>query len=74
MNNIIQFNTLTIEKIIKYILMSLIIFLCLRYIPDPYMNMNDIIIIALITSIFYAILDMISPTIKIYNNKNNKLY
>jgi uncharacterized BrkB/YihY/UPF0761 family membrane protein len=68
MNNIIQFNTFNIEKIIKYILMSLITILCLRYIPNNPLKINDIIIISLIISIVYAILDIISPAIKIYNN------
>ena len=67
MDNIIQTNTCFTEKIIKYILMTLIVILCLRYIPESMLKFNEIIIISLISSISYAILDMVSPAIKIYN-------
>jgi hypothetical protein len=66
MNNIIQVNTCNSQKLIKYILMGLIVILCLKYIPETILNLNEILIIGIISSIAYAILDMISPTIKIH--------
>ena len=74
MKNINQVNICNINKIIKYILMTIIIILCLRYIPDYILKINEIIIIGVIISIFYAILDFISPTVKIYNNNSEIVY
>jgi|UniRef100_A0A6C0EE88 uncharacterized BrkB/YihY/UPF0761 family membrane protein len=71
MNNILQFNILNAEKIIKYILISFVIILCLKYIPENPLQTKDAIIVSFAASIIYAVMDMISPTIKIYNNKSN---
>jgi hypothetical protein len=72
MNNIIQVNITNLEKIIKYILMTLVVIICLIYIPNYSLNYNDIFIVSCIITISYAILDMVSPNIKLYNNSNKK--
>ena len=71
MKNFIQTNISSIEKLIKYILISLIIYLSLNYTCINKLTNNEILTISLISSISYAILDMISPTIKIYNKSSN---
>ena len=54
-------------KIIKYFIIVLIINLSLNYLPDNNINTYDMIIISCISSISYAIIDMLSPSIKIIN-------
>jgi hypothetical protein len=46
--------------------MSLIIIIAMRYIPDTKIQQKEIIMIGITSSIVFAILDMISPSIKIY--------
>ena len=70
MTNLIQTNITKFQKVIKYILMGLITVIALKYIPDYKINNKEIIMIGATSSITYAILDMISPTIKISNFKN----
>ena len=53
------------KKIIKYLLFGLIVGLSVRYIPTHTINQKEIIMIAAIASISFAILDMISPSIKV---------
>ena len=49
--------------------MGLIVVVALKYIPDNQINNKEIIMIGATSSISYAILDMISPAIKISNEK-----
>ena len=72
MNNIIQQNILIYQKILKYMLICMVTIICLYKIPNPSIHNYNIIIIGLIIPMSYAILDMISPSIKIYNNNANK--
>jgi len=65
MTNLIQTNITKIQKITKYILMGLIVVVALKYIPDNELKNKEIIMIGATSSISYAILDMISPAIKI---------
>ena len=46
--------------------MCLIIIIAMRYIPDNKIQQKEIIMIGITSSIVFAILDMISPSIKIY--------
>ena len=55
------------KRIIKYILMGFIILVAVRYIPNQPINTKEIIIIGLISSISFAMLDMVSPSIKVIN-------
>jgi hypothetical protein len=60
-----QYNQNISIKIIKYLIIGLIINLSLKYLPDNNINTYDIIIISCIASISYAVMDMLSPSIKI---------
>ena len=53
------------RRIIKYILMGFIILVACRYIPNQPINTNEIIMIALTSSITFGMLDMVSPSIKL---------
>jgi len=54
-----------IKKILKYLLFGFIVGISVRYVPTIIINQKEIIIIAAIASIAFAIIDMISPSIKI---------
>ena len=69
MTNLIQTNITKLQKITKYILMGLIVVVALKYIPENQINNKEIIMIGATSSISYAILDMISPAIRISNEK-----
>jgi hypothetical protein len=56
-----------IKRLIKYILMGFIILVAVRYIPNQPINTKEIIMIGLISSISFAMLDMVSPSIKVIN-------
>ena len=58
-------NNLNLERIIKYIIMGLIVILATRYIPDTLLQPKELIMIGFTSSIAFAILDMISPAIKV---------
>jgi hypothetical protein len=53
------------KKIIKYVLFGLICAISLRYIPSSIIKNKEILMIAAIMSISFAIIDMISPSIKV---------
>lgn len=64
-----NFNTLEKSKrIIKYILMGFIILVAVRYIPNQPIETKEIIMIGLISSISFGMLDMVCPSIKVNNN------
>ena len=65
MTNLIQTNITKLQKITKYILMGLIVVISLKYIPDNPLKNKEIIMIGATSSISFAILDMVSPAIKI---------
>jgi hypothetical protein len=73
MTNLIQTNITKLQKITKYILMGLIVLVALKYIPDNALKSKEILMISAISSISFAILDMISPAIKLsqVNSKND---
>jgi hypothetical protein len=52
--------------------MSLIIIIAIKYIPDTKIQQKEIIMIGITSSIVFAILDMISPSIKIYKTISDK--
>ena len=65
MTNIIQNNINKLQKLTKYILMGLIVLIATKYIPDNELKTKEIIMIGATSSISFAILDMISPAIKV---------
>lgn len=56
------------QRIIKYLLIGLIVSIAVRYIPSLPINNKEIIMIGCIASIAFALIDMISPTIKFEDN------
>ena len=65
MTNITQQNLCKAQRLIKYILMGLIVIVALKYIPDTLLKTKEIIMIGATSSISFAILDMMSPSIKV---------
>lgn len=55
---------LRIERLIKYLLLGLIVVLATRYIPESKLPMKELIMIGATSSIAFAILDMVSPTLR----------
>lgn len=53
------------KKLIKYLLFAFIIGLSVRYLPSNSIDDKEILMIAFIASITFAIIDMIEPTIKL---------
>ena len=53
------------KRIIKYILMGLVILVSLRYVPTQLLDTSELLMISFISSISFAILDMVSPSILI---------
>ena len=63
-------NDLKIERIIKYIIMGLVVIIAARYIPDILLPTKELIMIGATSSIVFAILDMVSPTIIVNQKKH----
>jgi hypothetical protein len=61
----LQTNISQLQKSIKYIIAGLIVLMSLHYIPESKLDMKEAIMISAISSIIFAILDMLSPSIKI---------
>jgi len=51
------------KLILKYILIGIITYVAIRYIPTTTLLQEDILIISFIVSIAYAIIDTIMPSI-----------
>lgn len=69
MTNLIQTNITKLQRLTKYILMGLIVVIATRYVPDNILKTKEIIMISATSSISYAILDMISPAVRISHIK-----
>jgi hypothetical protein len=68
-NNIIQTNLPVFQKVIKYIIMALIVISATKYIPEYNIKNKEIIMIGISSAITFAILDMVSPSIKMTHQK-----
>lgn len=71
-----QENINKFQKLVKYILMGLIIISAIKYVPNSCLQDKEILMIGALSSITFAILDMVSPTIivsKEDKQKNNLL-
>ena len=67
-NKVSKLNTIEkCKRIIKYILMGFVILVSVRYIPQQPIETKEVIMIALISSITFSMLDMVSPSIKVKN-------
>jgi hypothetical protein len=56
------------NRIIKYLLIGLLSFIAIRYVPSNALADKDIIIVSMIISMGYATIDKLLPT---YINKTN---
>ena len=56
---------LKLERIITYIIMGLVVVIATRYIPDILIPTKELIMIGATSSITFAILDMVSPAVKV---------
>ena len=65
MPNLAQTNMTKNQKITKYLLMGLVVFLTTRYIPDNLIQTKEALMIGATSAITFAILDMVSPSIKV---------
>ena len=65
MININQIKNQNVYKAVKYILMTLFVFVAIKYIPQKLLMMNEIILITISTIIVFIILDTISPSINV---------
>jgi hypothetical protein len=65
MPNLVQTNMTKNQKITKYLLMGLVVFLTTRYIPDNLIQTKEALMIGVSSAITFAILDMVSPSIKV---------
>ena len=63
-NNI---NIYTYKRIIKYLFLSSVVFMLLRYYPNININDNENITLALTVGIIYGIMDLLYPSIEINN-------
>ncbi len=73
MTNLIETNSNKLQKLTKYILIGLIVIIATRYIPDNTLKTKEIIMIGATSSISFAILDMVSPTIRISQNAQSPI-
>lgn len=63
-NNI---NIYTYKRIIKYLFLSSVVFMLLRYYPNININDNENITLALTVGIIYGIMDLLYPSIEVNN-------
>ena len=61
-------NEMKVKRGIKYVLMGLVVLVATRYIPDKPIETKEILMIGLVSSISFGILDMYSPSFKVVNN------
>ena len=71
-NNNLQNNISMQEKLVKYLVMGIVVFTSLYYIPEIKLNIQENIMISIISAMTFAIFDMISPTIKILISPHEK--
>ena len=51
------------KRLFKYVIMVLMTVICLRYIPQNYIDLNETFMISLSTSTTFALLDLYTPSI-----------
>ncbi len=68
MNNFTQQDN--IRKLVKYILIGLIVMCATRYIPDICLPPKELIAIGASASIAFGLIDMVSPSVKVYSKKD----
>ena len=63
MNNLSTSDKL--KRLMKYIIQTLVVYLAARYIPINKIKNKEVIMIALVSTICFAILDIYSPSVNI---------
>lgn len=53
-----------LNKIFKYLIMALSIYLSVKYIPENAVQQKELLMIAAIGSITFALIDMVSPSVR----------
>jgi len=56
---------LRVERMIKYVLLGLIVVLATRYIPENKLPMKELLMIGATSTIAFAILDLVSPAVRL---------
>lgn len=64
-----QENAVSQERFLKYILMGIVVYVAARYIPENLISQKELLMISATSSIAFAIIDMLSPTIRINKHK-----
>lgn len=52
------------HKLFKYLIIAFVVFVSIKYVPDNKVSVKENTMISAIASITFAVLDMISPSIK----------
>ena len=52
------------HKLFKYLIIAFVVFVSIKYVPENKVSIKENTMISAIASITFAILDMISPSIK----------
>jgi len=55
------------HKLFKYLIIAFVVFVSIKYIPENKVSIKENTIISAIASITFAVLDMVSPSIKSVN-------
>jgi uncharacterized BrkB/YihY/UPF0761 family membrane protein len=56
---------LRVERMVKYMLLGLIVVLATRYIPENKLPTKELLMIGAISTIAFAILDLVSPAVRV---------
>ena len=67
-----QTNINKFQRLIKYILMGLVVIAAIKYVPTNCLQDKEILMIGAVSSISFAILDMVSPTIIIQKDNEKE--
>ena len=67
MNNQITYSNN--NKIIKYIIIGLVVLGASRYLPSEKISLENSLLIGAVASITFALIDMLSPSVKIESSK-----
>jgi hypothetical protein len=65
-------NNLNIERIIKYVLLSLVVLVATKYIPDKSLPTKELVMISATSAIAFSILDMVSPSVNVSQKQKTK--
>ena len=64
-NNLYMSSSEKIKRLVKYIIQCLVVVIAARYIPTYKIKTKDILMIGMVSSITFAILDLYAPIINL---------